>query len=72
MVSPVLKFDADEAADALLTAKPVLLEKLRVACDVDLDGACRGIREVLALTGLSTEGLTAVGSSPVTGPNPAA
>ncbi|MGH1347743.1 MAG: glycine-rich domain-containing protein [Nannocystales bacterium] len=57
----MLKFDADEAADALLTAKPVLLEKLRVACDVDPDGARRGIREVLrflALTGLSTEGLT--------------
>lgn len=58
---PVPEFDADTAAEALLTAKPVLLDKLRVACDVDADGARRGTREVLrflALTGHANAGLT--------------
>lgn len=61
MVLLVLDFDADGAAGELLTAKPVLLDKLRAACDVEPDGARRGIREVLrflALTGLSDAGLT--------------
>lgn len=61
MVLLVLDFDADGAAGELLTAKPVLLDKLREACDVEPDGARRGIREVLrflALTGLSEVGLT--------------
>lgn len=57
----MLEFDADRAAEALLSAKPVLREKLRAACDVDADGARRGIAEVLrflALTGRSEVGLT--------------
>ena len=57
----VIDFDADVAAEALLTAKPVLLGKLRVACDVDAAGAKRGVREVLrflALTGMADGGLT--------------
>lgn len=61
MVVLVRTFDADEAAGELLAAKPVLLEKLRVACDVEAEGARRGIREVLrflALTGLAEGGLT--------------
>ena len=58
---PVQEFDADAVAEALLTAKPVLFDKLRVACDVDADGARAGTREVLrflALTGLADGGLT--------------
>jgi hypothetical protein len=57
----VHEFDADAAAEALLSEKPVLFEKLGAACDVDADGARRGTAEVLrflALTGLAEGGLT--------------
>ncbi len=56
-----VRFDADEAAGALLSAKPVLLDKLRAACGVDPGGAREGVREVLrflALTGHAPGGLT--------------
>ena len=54
-------FDADPAARDLLAAKPVLLEKLRAACDVEADGAFEAVREVLrflALTERCEGGLT--------------
>lgn len=55
------RIDADQAARELLTARPVLGDKIAAACDVDAAGAMRGLREVLrflALTADAANGLT--------------
>ena len=56
-------FDADAAAAELLAAKPILLQKLRIACGADAAQAQLGVREVLRFLALTADADTGLGPS---------